>query len=308
MKIVISGSSGFVGQALVEDLRQRGHRVVRLVREVDEAQRPDHVVWDPSQGRLDSSVFEGVDAVVNLNGTNIGGGRWTSSYKDELRSSRLEATDLLAGTMASLEDPPKVLINASATGFYGNSGDEVLTEEASAGDGFLADLTGEWEGATRTASVVGIRVVLLRLGMVVGPGGALGRMLLPFKMGLGGPIGNGRQWWPWIAMDDVIGAVAFALDHDQLSGPINLVSPEETTSRGVARTLGRVLHRPAFLPAPAFAVRLLAGEMADALLLSSARVQPKVLERAGYQFAVPSLEAALSHAVQWHSTKGHSRG
>lgn len=297
MKIVISGSSGFVGRALVEGLGQRGHGISRLVRSADEASRADQKVWDPSQGRLEPSVFEGVDAVINLNGTNIAGGRWTKAYKDELCSSRLRSTELLAERMAAMSRPPKVLINASATGFYGDRGDEVLTEEASEGAGFLADLTGEWEGATRPASGADIRVVLLRLGMVVGSGGALGRMLLPFKMGLGGPIGNGRQWWPWIAMDDVIGAVAFVLEHDEISGPINLVSPEETTSREFARALGHVLHRPAFLPAPAFAVRLLAGEMADALLLSSARVRPEVLERAGFQFEVPSLEAALSRAV-----------
>lgn len=297
MKIVISGSSGFVGQALVEGLRQRGHQVNRLVRGVEEVPRVDQAVWDPSQGRLESSVFEGVDAVINLNGANIAGGRWTASYKDELRSSRLRSAKLLAETMAAMSRPPRVLINASAAGFYGDRGDEILTEETSAGPGFLADLTGEWEGATRSASDSDIRVVLLRLGMVVGSGGALERMLLPFKLGLGGPIGNGRQWWPWIAMDDVIGAVGFALEHEELSGPINLVSPEETTSREFARTLGRALHRPAFLPAPAFAVRLLAGEMADVLLLSSARVKPEVLKRAGYQFAVPSLEGALSRAV-----------
>ncbi len=298
MKIVISGSSGFVGQVLVEGLRQRGHRVIRLVRKADEALGVDHVAWDPSQGRLESSVFEGVDAVINLNGVNIAGGRWTDAYKDELSSSRLQSTKLLAETMAAMSRPPKVLINASATGFYGDCGDEVLTEEASAGAGFLADLTGEWEGATRPASAAGIRVVLLRLGLVVGSGGALARMLLPFKMGLGGPIGSGRQWWPWIAMDDVIGAVIFALEHLELSGPINLVSPEETTSRGFARTFGRVLHRPALLPAPALAIRLLTGEMGDALLLSSARVRPEVLERAGFQFDLPSLEEALSRAVR----------
>lgn len=293
MKIVISGSSGFVGQALVGALEHKGRKVLRLLRSEAEGR-----LWDPASGRLDAASFKGIDAVMNLNGANIAGGRWTSSYKDELRSSRLKSTRLLAETMGAMSHPPKVLINASATGFYGDRGDERINEGSPQGSGFLADLTGEWEHATQPASAAGIRVVLLRLGMVVSSGGALGRMLLPFKMGLGGPIGNGRQWWPWIAMDDVVGAVAFALEHDDLSGPVNLVSPEETTSRGFAQVLGRVLHRPAFLPAPAFAVRLLAGEMADALLLSSARVKPEVLERAGYQFAMPSLEAALVRAVR----------
>jgi hypothetical protein len=196
MKIVISGSSGFVGLALVEGLGQRGHLLARLVRSADEVARFDQAVWDPSQGRLDASVFEGVDAVINLNGANIAGGRWTSSYKYELRESRLRSTELLAETMAAMSRPPRVLISASATGFYGDRGYEILTEEASAGAGFLADLTGDWEGATRPASAAGIRVVQLRLGMVVGEGGALARMVLPFKMGLGGPIGSGRQWWP----------------------------------------------------------------------------------------------------------------
>ncbi len=292
MKIVISGSSGFIGQALVGALLEQGHEVRRLLRSGDEGKG-----WDPASGHLDADVFEGIDAVVNLSGANIAGKRWSDAYKVQLRSSRLSSTGLLARVMASLNAPPKVLINASAVGFYGDRGDEAVDEASLAGEGFLAELSQDWEATTAPAASAGIRVVLLRLGMVVGSGGALGRMLLPFKMGLGGPIGNGRQWWPWIAMDDVIGAVAFVLEHDEISGPINLVSPEETTSREFARVLGHVLHRPAFLPAPAFAVRLLAGEMADALLLSSARVKPKVLERAGFEFGVPSLEAALSRAV-----------
>ena len=293
MKVVISGSSGSIGQALVGALEHQGRKVLRLLRSGAECMQ-----WDPASGRLDAASFKGIDAVINLNGANIAGGRWTSSYKDELRSSRLKSTRLLTETMAAMSHPPKVLINASATGFYGDRGDERINEGSPQGSGFLADLTGEWEDAAQPASAAGIRVVLLRLGMVVSSGGALGRMLLPFKMGLGGPIGNGRQWWPWIAMDDVVEIVAFALDRDDISGPINLVSPEESTSREFARALGRVLGRPAFLPAPAFAVRLLAGEMADALLLSSQRVKPEVLVRAGFQFAVPSLEGALSRAVR----------
>lgn len=283
---------------MIEGLERRGDTVLPLVRRVKEdAQQSDHPMWDPPQGLLESSVFEGVDAVINLNGANIAGRRWTSDYKDELRSSRLQATMLLAETLGGMNRPPKVLISASATGIYGDRGDERLDESSAPGRGFLADLSREWEEANHAAATAGIRVVVLRLGMVVGSGGALARMLLPFRLGLGGPVGNGRQWWPWIAIDDVVGAVAFALEEETVSGPINVVSPEETTSRGFAQVLGRVLHRPAVLPAPAFAVRLLAGEMADALLLSSARVRPEVLQRMGYQFALPSLDEAIGRSV-----------
>lgn len=296
MKIVIAGSSGFVGQRLVADLERHGHTVLRLVRYTTEG-TGEAAEWAPSRGVLDISILEGADAVINLAGANIAGRRWTEGYKEELRLSRVGSTALLAKTMASMNEPPKVLINASAVGFYGDRGEQVLDETSAPGGGFLADLTSRWEEATAPAVDAGIRVVLLRLGMVIGNGGALNRMLLPFKFGMGGPIGNGRQWWPWIAIDDVVGIVAFALQQQTISGPINVVSPEETTSRDFAKTLCRILHRPSFLPAPAFAVRLLAGEMADALLLSSARVRPDVLERFGYQFEVPSLNQAISRAI-----------
>lgn len=299
MKIVITGSSGFVGRALIDGLEGRGDTVIPLVRRVQgDAQPSDHPQWDPRQGLLESSVFEGVDAVINLNGANIAGRRWSPEYKEKLRSSRLQATTLLAETLGGMACPPKVLISASATGFYGDRGDERLDESSAPGRGFLADLSREWEEANRPAATAGMRVVVLRFGMVVGSGGALDRMLLPFKMGMGGPIGNGRQWWPWIAIDDVVGAVAFVLDQEAVVGPVNLVSPEEATSRTFAKALGRVLHRPAVVPTPEFAVRLVAGEMADALLISSARVQPEGLRRMGYQFVSPSLEEAISRAVE----------
>lgn len=299
MKIIITGSSGFVGQALIEGLERRGDTVIPLIRKAGgDARKTGHPLWNPIRGHLEPSIFEGVDAVINLNGANIAGRRWSAEYKNELRSSRLKATRLVAETLAGMSTPPRVLVSASATGFYGDRGDQPLDENSAPGKGFLADLSREWEEANSPAIEAGVRVVIVRLGMVVGSGGALDRMLLPFRMGLGGPIGNGRQWWPWIAIDDVVGAVAFGLDRETVSGPLNLVSPDEATSRDFARALGRVLHRPAVLPAPAFAVRLVAGEMADALLLSSARVRPEVLRRSGYQFVSPSLDEAISRAVE----------
>lgn len=292
MKIVISGSSGFVGGALVEGLTADGHDVIRL-RRCPAGSGAESSCWDPEGGKLDASELAGAAAVINLNGANIGGRRWTPAYKSELRESRLRSTSLMARTLAAMDAPPPVLINASAVGVYGDRGDEPLTEASSKGDGFLADLAADWEAAAAPAIEAGVRVVFLRLGMVLGRGGALDRMLLPFRMGLGGPIGGGEQWWPWIALEDVVRSVRFLLERPEMSGPVNAVAPEVVTSREFAKILGRVLHRPAVLPAPAFAVRMAAGEMADALLLSSARVIPDRLSEAGFQWLRPTLEGAL---------------
>ncbi len=239
-------------------------------------------------------MLSGAGAVINLNGRSIAAGRWSEAVKAELRSSRLESTSTIVRAIAAAGEPPPLLLSASATGFYGDRGEELVDESAAAGAGFLAELARDWEAAAAAAASERTRVVLLRLGMVVaGDGGALQKMLLPFKLGLGGPIGSGRQFWPWIGIGDVVGAIRFALGAPTISGPVNLVAPQETRCKDFTRTLGRVLGRPAFLPAPAAAVKLALGEMADALLLASTRVRPRALLEAGYTFEHPTLEEAL---------------
>ena len=292
MKIIVSGASGFVGGGLVAHLRQRGFHVTSLVRRSPSNPGTEQG-WDPATGELDPQVISGAGAVINLNGRSISRGRWTAKVKEELRSSRLDATRTIVNALNRTDSPPPVLINASATGFYGDRGDEVLDETSDPGTGFLTDLSRDWEAAALEARSETTRVVLLRLGMVLGNGAALEKMLPPFKLGLGGPMGSGRQWWPWISLDDVIGAVDHVLDHKDLSGPINLVAPEAVTSRDFARALGKHLGRPAVLPAPAFAIKLALGEMAEALLLSSTNVRPMVLEATGYRFKAPTLEEAF---------------
>jgi uncharacterized protein (TIGR01777 family) len=296
MRIFISGASGLVGSSLVPSLEAAGHEVVRLVRQ-STGNTPDEAVWDPATGGLDVAVIEGADAVINLNGRSIAEGRWSSAVKEELRSSRLDCTTTLAGAIAGSENPPGLLINASAVGYYGDRDDEILDERSKIGSGFLAELSGDWEGAALAARSERTRVVLLRLGVVVARGGAVGKMLTPFKLGLGGPIGSGRQFWPWIGIEDVCGIIEFILGHEEVDGPVNAVAPQEIRCSGFARTLGHVLSRPAFMPLPAFAARLALGEMADSLLLASQRVHPRTLEEAGYQFSSPTLEGALRAAL-----------
>ena len=292
MKIVISGARGLVGSALCSGLAAEGHGIVRLVRRQDDL-GPNEAPWNPAAGKLDPAIVAGADAVINLNGRNIGEGRWNARIKKELYSSRLDATTTIVEAMAVAEPRPALLVNASATGFYGDRGEEVLEESSSAGNGFLSYLCCDWEAAALKARSDRTRVVCMRLGMVVAKGGALARMLPLFKIGLGGPIGSGRQYWPWVAIDDVVGFVQFALTNEQLTGPVNLVSPEECRCKEFTQTLARVLHRPAALPAPAFALRLALGEMAEALLLASLRVRPHALEKAGYTFRMPRLEKAI---------------
>jgi len=292
MKIIVSGASGFIGGALVAHLRQRGFHVTSLVRRSPSNPEIEQG-WNPAGGELDAEVLFGADAIINLNGRSISQGRWTAKVKVELRSSRLDATRTIVDAIDRTDSPPPVLINASATGFYGDRGDEVLDEASDSGTGFLADLSRDWEAAALEARSEATRVVLLRLGMVLGNGAALEKMLPPFKLGLGGPMGSGRQWWPWISMDDVIGVVDHVLAHKDLTGPVNLVAPEAVTSRDFARTLGRHLGRPAVLPVPAFAVKLTLGEMADALLFSSTKARPMVLDDTGYRFKAPTLAKAF---------------
>jgi uncharacterized protein (TIGR01777 family) len=297
MHIAVTGASGLLGSALVPFLTTGGHGVTPVTRQ----SRPrDAIRWDPSSGAIDASAFEGLDAVVHLAGENVGV-RWTEERKRRIRASRAGGTRLLAETLASLKRPPRVLVSASAVGVYGDRGDEVLTEDAiptGPPSDFFVALGREWEAATDPARAAGIRVVTLRFGIILTPaGGALGRMLTPFRLGVGGPLGSGKQWVSWISADDAVGAVHHALFAGDLSGPVNAVAPEPTTSRVFATTLGRVLRRPAVVPAPAPALRLLFGEMADTALLGSQRASASRLLAAGYTYRHPRLEAALRHVL-----------
>jgi hypothetical protein len=296
MNILISGSSGLVGSALVPFLTTGGHSVTPLVRRANSGQRG--VRWDPVLGTIDREGLDGFEAVVHLAGENIAAGRWTERQKRAIRTSRSQGTRLLCEALAGLSQPPKTLVCASAIGFYGDRGDEMLDETSSAGSGFLPEVVGEWEAATEPLRRRGVRVVNLRFGVILSPaGGALAKMLLPFKLGFGGVIGSGKQYWSWIAIDDAIGAIHQALVSDRLAGPVNAVAPFPATNREFTKVLGRVLHRPTIFPAPAFLIRLALGQMADELLLASARVAPRKLEAAGYTFRYPDLETALRHVL-----------
>ncbi len=297
MQVLVSGASGFVGSALVPALERGGHLVLRLSRAVPRG--ASGVRWDPEAGTLDRAPLAGIDAAIHLAGESIGARRWSAAHKARVRESRVAGTRLLSETLAGLDRPPRVLVSASAVGIYGDRGDEVLDEASPPGLGFLAEVAREWEAATVAAERRDVRVVRLRIGMVLGPhGGALARLLPPFQLGLGGPMGRGRQWMSWIALDDLIGAILHALSREDLRGAVNAVAPEPVTHREFARTLGRVMQRPALLPAPAFALRLLLGrEMADELLLASQRVLPRRLLESGYRYRLPTLAGALRHAL-----------
>jgi len=296
MKVVVSGSSGLVGSALLPSLQSDGHEVSRLVR--DPSAGGPVIQWDPSLGNIDREHLKGFDAVVHLAGENIASGRWTKARKQRIRDSRVKGTSLLCNALAHFDERPKVLVCASATGYYGNRGDEVLDEQSSAGDSFLADVCKEWEAAADPARDKGIRVVHLRLGIVLSrDGGALQKMLLPFRLGGGGVVGDGSQYWSWITLDDVIGAIQYALANESLNGPVNCVSPHPATNREFTKTLGAVLNRPTILPLPGFAAKLALGEMARELLLASTRVVPKRLQDSGFQFQHATLEDALRHVL-----------
>ncbi len=297
MIVAITGASGLVGSALVSSLAAGDHRVVALVRRTP---RPGEnaLRWDPSSGVITPAGPAVADAIVHLAGDSIMGLRWTTEKKRRIRESRTTATRLLVQTLIRLPQPPAVLVCASAIGYYGSRGDEVLTEESRPGTGFLADVARAWEAATAPAIARGIRVVNLRLGVVLSArGGALAKMLTPFRLGLGGVIGDGAQWMSWIALDDTIGAIVHALTTDSLRGPVNAVAPAPATNAEFTRTLGRVLGRPTLVPLPAFAARLALGEMADELLLASQRVVPARLQACGYAFRHPTLEGAFRAAL-----------
>ena len=295
MDIAISGSSGLIGRALTSALVRDGHRVVRLVRPETGNVGRATVAWDPRSGAIDGAGLEGVGAVVNLAGAGVGAGRWTADRKRELLRSRVEGTRLLARTLAALETPPAVFVSGSAVGYYGDRGDRKLTESDGPGIGFLAEVATAWEEAAAPARDAGIRTVLLRSAHVLAPhGGLLPYLLTPFRFGLGARFGSGRQWFPWITLEDEIGAIRFALEQRSAQGPVNVAAPEPVTNRTFTVTLARVLRRPAPWWAPAPVLRaMVGGERADEVLLQSAKVVPATLTRAGFTFADPNLEPAL---------------
>jgi uncharacterized protein (TIGR01777 family) len=297
MNILISGASGLVGSALIPALESAGHTVRRLVRLRPETGSPD-VYWDPMGSFDPVGGIEGFDAVVHLAGESVAA-RWSRNKKARILNSRKQGTMTLASAAARSKQPPKVMVSASAVGYYGNRGDEVLTEESAAGSDFLADVARQWETATAPAAKAGIRTVMLRIGFILSPrGGGLARMLPPFRMGLGGKLGSGRQWMSWISIHDVVGAIEHALATEALQGPVNAVAPHPVTNAEFTRTLGRVLSRPTIFPMPGFAARLAFGEMGDALLLASQRVQPVKLQSSGFQFRHPELEGALRELLK----------
>lgn len=307
MKILVSGSSGLVGSALIKALAQQGHTACRLVRPASGAAAgvpgalATNVRWDPPSGEFDFAAAEGAEALVHLAGAAIAAGRWNAARKRLLRSSRVDATRHLVRALGKLSRPPRVMVSASAVGYYGSRGDDELTEESAPGNDFLALLARDWEAEAARAAEFGARVAVVRFGVILArEGGALPRMLLPFRLGLGGRLGPGKQWMSWLTLAEALGIIRCALENAQARGPINAVAPNPARNAEFTAALGRALRRPAFFPAPAMALRLALGEMAEALLLSSQRVLPKKLESLGYRFRhaelAPALEAVLRGA------------
>lgn len=295
MKVAVTGASGLIGTALVSHLQARGDQVMRLVRR--SPTQPDEVRWDPATRDVDLAGLSGTDAVVHLAGAGVGDHRWTEAYKREILESRVNGTLAIAEAMAALDPKPGVLVSGSAMGYYGDRGDEWLSEDSAAGAGFLADVVTKWEGAADAARAAGIRVAHPRTSLVMSPsGGAFGRLLPLVRLGLGGPLGSGQQWWSWITMPDQVRAITFLIDKD-VSGPVNLASAQPLRQREVVAALGRAAHRPTLLPAPAFALRLALGEFAGDIL-ASARLLPAVLTAAGFTFEHPDFEAAAAWVLQ----------
>lgn len=299
MKILITGASGLIGTALQKSFAEKGYEMLLATR--GDPKRPEQIKWDMEAGfaETDVSRLEGLDAVIHLAGENVSGLRWTDDKKNAIRESRIKGTHNVVNTLSKLENKPKVFISGSATGFYGDRGDDVMTETSTAGDTFLAEVCKAWEIESRRAEDMGIRTVLLRTGIVLSKdGGALATMLTPFKFGVGGVVGSGKQWMSWISLDDVVEIINFVLENETLRGAVNVVAPNPVTNEEFTKTLGTVLYRPTFLPLPSFAVNLVFGEMGDALLLDSTRVEPKRLQEAGFKFEFTDLKTAMEHAVK----------
>ena len=299
MKVLITGASGLIGKALQKSFAAKGYEMILAGR--GEPRKPNDIRWSVEDGFAAEDVerLEGIDAVVHLAGEGIAGLRWTDEKKKAIRDSRVIGTRNLVNTLAELKQKPDVFIASSAMGFYGDRGDDILTETSPPGDTFLADLSKEWEMESRRAEDSGIRTVLLRTSIVLSKdGGALATMMTPFKFGVGGVIGSGKQWMSWISLDDVIGIINFAIENEKLRGAVNVASPNPVTNEEFTKTLGDVLYRPTFLPLPEFAVNLVFGEMGDALLIDSMRLEPKRLKEAGYEFKFNDLKSALENAVK----------
>ncbi len=294
MTIAVSGASGLVGAALSKAIVERSWKLRRLVRGNSSGGQGENIPWNPESGLVNFTGLSGVDAVVHLAGENIAAGRWTPAKKLRIRDSRVNATQRLCKSLAAMSNPPRVLVCASAIGYYGERGDQPLTESEPPGRGFLAEVCTQWERATQPAVDAGIRVVHMRIGVVLSPaGGALKQMLLPFRLGLGGKIGSGRQYWSWISLPDLVRSLLFAVEIEELAGPVNAVASNAVSNAEFTRILGRVLRRPTLFPLPGFVARLVLGEMADDLLLASIRVVPEQLQQNDFEFEHPDLETAL---------------
>ncbi len=297
MRIAVSGASGLVGSALCPLLTQQGHQVV-AIRRGDGGSYEDSIRWDPNSGLTNPARLESIDAIVHLAGENVGEGRWNDAKKRRIRSSRVDGTGSLVRSIAAVEKRPRVLVCASAIGFYGDRGAMEMEESSAAGSDFLADVCEQWEAEASAAIELGVRVVNVRIGVVLSPkGGALAKMLLPFKLGLGGIVGPGTQYWSWIGLNDLTRIIAFCLADDAVSGPVNAVSPESSTNREFTAAVGHVLHRPTVIPMPGFVAKLMLGEMATTLLLASTRVLPKQLQAHGFEFEQPGLVDCLQHEL-----------
>lgn len=303
MRIAVTGASGLVGAFLTGKLAEQGHSITKIVRKQDDS--TSSILWDPARNEIDAAALEGHEVVIHLAGENVAAGRWTAQKKERILTSRTQGTTLLSQTLAQLKQPPRVLLSASAIGYYGQRPpDEPMDETNERGHGFLADVTGKWEESTQPAKAAGIRVVHMRFGIVLSQaGGALARMLPPFRLGLGGKIGDGKQMMSWIALDEIPLIVDHLIRHESIKGPVNVVSPQPVSNEVFTKCLSEVLRRPAFLPLPAFALRLAFGEMADSLLIGGTKVIPRQLQESRYTFSYPDLTAALRHILK--NTQGN---
>lgn len=297
MRVLITGASGLIGTALQKSFQEKGYEMLLASRK--EANDAEHIQWDAETGFAEPEKLEGIDTVVHLAGEGISALRWTEEKKKAIRDSRVHGTRSVVEAISKLKTKPKVFVASSAIGFYGDRGDEEMTETSAAGDTFLAEVSKDWEAEARRAEDSGIRTVLLRTGIVLSKdGGALGTMLTPFKFGVGGVVGSGKQWMSWISLDDQLAIINYAIENETIRGAVNAVSPNPVTNQEFTKTLGEVLYRPTILPLPEFAVSMVFGEMGDALLLASTKVLPKRLQDAGFEFKYPDLKPAIEHTVK----------